>query len=71
MKIVMTRWKWGRTDRLTWGDYTITAVGAPYEKRWIISRGGRPASALIFKSLRDAVRLAEWDAAVREQAMHR
>jgi hypothetical protein len=47
--------------------YTISQVTTPYGTGWVVCRGERAASALIFKTLRGAVRLAEWDAKARRQ----
>ncbi len=47
--------------------YTISQVSTPYGVGWVVSRDERAASALIFKTARGAVRLAEWDAKVRKQ----
>lgn len=47
--------------------YTISQVSTPRGVGWVVSRDGRTASALIFKTAHGAVRLAEWDAKVRKQ----
>jgi len=69
VKIAMTKWTWVGADSLTWRDYAIMPASTPFGIRWEIWRGDRPASALLFKRLRDAARLAEWDAAVRAQSV--
>jgi hypothetical protein len=47
--------------------YTISMVVTPYGRGWVVSRGERAASALVFKTARGAALLAEWDAKVRKQ----
>lgn len=44
------------------GGYTVAPVNIPGGRvAWQVSRDGRPASALLFKSERQGQRLAEWD----------
>lgn len=47
--------------------YTISRISTPHGAGWVVSYAGKAASALIFKSARGAIRLAEWDASVRRR----